>query len=219
VSEAPQPALVEPADEAPARTPERQVLAERIARRNEARAQHARLTEARERLNLRGLRDTRDEAAEALRQAETSARRQFVDRFLSGATAVDAVTVATATETLARAQQRYDEAAAADKLIEAELADVASHISIAQLGVARAVSDVLRTDSAVRAVLRRYEEMQQALADLAHCLGVIVSANGIPPDKRLWDIPGRLYPDPALAGFWAAAIEMLGRDADTELPG
>jgi hypothetical protein len=137
VSEAPQPALVEPADEAPARTPERQVLAERIARRNEARAQHARLTEARERLNLRGLRDTRDEAAEALRQAETSAPRQFVDRFLSGATAVDAVTVATATETLARAQQRYDEAAAADKLIEAELADVASHISIAQLGVAR----------------------------------------------------------------------------------
>lgn len=107
--------------------------------------------------------------------------------------------MATATETLARAQQRYDEAAAADKLIEAELADVASHISIAQLGVARAVSDVLRTDSAVRAVLRRYEETQQALADLAHCLGVIVfPRTGSRPTSGAGIFPDSYIPTPPL---------------------
>ena len=117
----------------PQRSAERQHLrrADR-APRYQLLAHAARLSDARERLNLRELKASRAQAAAALRNAEEQAPQQLVDRLL-GAVAADVLTVADATARLAEEETAYDEASAARVLLDDELEEIRLQLGVLRL--------------------------------------------------------------------------------------
>ena len=116
----------------PQRSAERQHLDALIERRDQLLAHAARLSDARERLNLRELKASRAQAAAALRNAEEQAPQQLVDRLL-GAVAADVLTVADATARLAEEETAYDEATAARVLLDDELEEIRLQLGVLRL--------------------------------------------------------------------------------------
>lgn len=202
------------------RSGERQVLAAAIQRRNEARERHRQLVQARDRLDLRELRDIRDAATTALRKSEEEGPKRLISR-LMGTEAVDELTASDATQALAEAQRGFDEATGAATLLDSEIEDVRLRIGLLDLRVDNARAEVLKADGAVQALLRRHRETVGALLALDRALERIASANGLKPEQRHWNAsrPADEYPDrDKLAGFWHAAIEQLRDDPDGTLP-
>ena len=147
----------------PQRSAERQHLrrADR-APRYQLLAHAARLSDARERLNLRELKASRAQAAAALRNAEEQAPQQLVDRLL-GAVAADVLTVADATARLAEEETAYDEATAARVLLDDELEEIRLQLGVLRLRCDNALSAVLQTDPRVEMLWQRHHEARQVV--------------------------------------------------------
>ena len=201
----------------PQRSAERQHLrrADR-APRYQLLAHAARLSDARERLNLRELKASRAQAAAALRNAEEQAPQQLVDRLL-GAVAADVLTVADATARLAEEETAYDEASAARVLLDDELEEIRLQLGVLRLRCDNALSAVLQTDPRVEMLWQRHHEARQVVADLDRCLRVVDHAGGIEPADR-GCAAFREYPDRGNSEAWKLAVAKLAVDADALLP-
>jgi chromosome segregation ATPase len=204
------------ADEAPRRTPERERLAEVIARRTALRADLAKLNEAAARaLTMVGDARRRAEAAEAgLAEAKKAEAETLVSAFVAGDDAAmarvqkanDAIEKAAAE--LARAQKIRD-------AIGGEIRDLRSRDEMAKLSLDDAVRKVIATDPATRALLAEFKNQLRNMTDLRRAIEFIESS--LPPDLRAWR---SAEPWPELPGDapWRAALAALEHEADALLP-
>jgi hypothetical protein len=203
------------------RSPERADLAARIAKRDAAREQHAKLTAARARLDIHRLDAARIEAAAALQRVEDEAPQRLVNR-LMGLGGPAGTTVDEARRALDQTQQAYDEAEAAAKLLDGEIEETRLRVGVLDLGLSSALGEALQAAPEVAALLARYHEARANLLAIDWALQEVSRAGGIPPSNRFWDSgrPAADFPDrDKLAEPWRTAIAALADDPDAELPG
>ena len=228
-------------------TPERQALAEAIARREAAHAELSRVREAYDRIELygeNGVIRAVEVAERQLRESRERAPHRLVDRLLGGVAVADEVEVAE--QGLATAQRAKAEALIAQRQFEDEI------LPAAQRAVERAEGEVKAAATAVLfplvepaiAELERSERAVVAAGDRLKWLqnqGVVQIRRAAPGGTMLddgslearaqralfnlemppvrWDaIMRELHETTRRTGDWEAALHRLMTDAEAELP-
>jgi chromosome segregation ATPase len=202
--------------DAPPRTPEREALAEAIARRDTATKQLARIQAAHERASntIYDLKDSVDKAIATLDEAKAGEGSYLAAVALGDADAAlspvkaAAAAVEEANDQLGTARRTRDALEAEMKAVESELMWTKSKLD-------DAVRDVVRADPAIRklagdhaAADRHYNDLHRAMETMQRYL---------PDDLKFWHGTGR-WPDLTGAATWSAAITALASDAGAPLP-
>ena len=204
--------LVATGSGAPARSPARQYLADRIARVVELTQALDRVRQARAKIGHRWEAGAAVERAEEkLREAQEIEPRRLVDEILGRSSEKSLVAAAEATLTAAieeETRRRQIHAA-----LDEEERETQATLDFAEMRRRDALRDVLAADPAVIGLLREYETARRRVANLRQQLFEVRA--GLSPH---WDIRPAPAPDAGIAMPWRAAVEALGRDADALLP-
>ncbi|HXP04283.1 MAG TPA: hypothetical protein VN808_09190 [Stellaceae bacterium] len=213
----------------PARSPERQALADAQERHADAVTQQERVAEAQQRTSdaLYGkLLPAIERSREALAAAKTHEPRRLVDAALGKPGTRS--TVADAERELADAERRADESRRTRTLLAEEARRASDAVEAARHVLDNAVATVIASDPAKIAAVAEFFRTGRRLLRLARVIRTLnivapgVSADDIGLFVRIGDIvqPGNLNstlyrPDPA----FAAALSALRDDPDVALPG
>jgi hypothetical protein len=195
------------------RTPEREKLAREIARVAEASAELDRVRQAMTKTGEPWARDGVVERAEAaLLEARERAPAQLVADILQGGRRSD---VARAEAALQVAREEATSQRATARLLAAEERQAIEKLQRATGWRQLAVTEVLKTDLAVAALLAQYKAAKLRVEDLTWALREV--SLGLP---YAWDVP-RVdeMADRGAGQPWREAVAMLALDADAPLPG
>jgi hypothetical protein len=209
-----------PSTPTPARSAERQRLAEAIERLSEARADLARLAAARAKTPQPWQVSGEVEAARAaLDEARADEPERLVGQLL-GEEAHGADPVAVANAALREAEAKLTRSREVRSLLDERERAATSALEAAEGAVRTARAAVLQADPAVVALLAGHREAQRRAAEIAASLGH-VGATGIPHAHRHWDDQRHEFAtrDLSAAATWAAAVAALATDPDAPLPG
>jgi hypothetical protein len=203
-------------DDGGARTPEREGLAEVIARRTALRADLAELNEAAGRaFDMRVAARRALAAAEAgLAEAKRAESANLVRSFIECDDAA-MVRVQKANDAIEKAAAELAHAQKIGDAIDGEIRDLRSRDEMAKLSLNDAVRKVIATDPATRALLAEFKKQLRDLTGLRRAIEFIESS--LPPDLRSWR---SAEPWPELPGDapWRAALAALEHEADASLP-
>jgi len=203
----------------PARTPERQALADAIERQRETTAALERIEAARVKAaSLRYAAEQRiNDAQAAIDDARESAPGRLVDRLLSD----DADTAggddpeASATAALARAEADERTAAEACALLDGQIAEARGSARLAEVRVGDRIAAVLQAE-AFPQLIARLEALRYEVAAMSLIMGAV---SRFAPMGYHYEAQ-RNYPDASMAGAhaWRDAVERLRQDAGAPLP-
>jgi hypothetical protein len=212
----------------PARSPERQRLADAIERHAEATTQAERVAQVQRRMHdeffSRRLPD-QQAAEEALAEAREREPRRLVDAVLGVTADPTLATVAEAEAALAVAQQAVGDARRASPLLDEEARRAEFDVSEAARRLGQAFDEVVRSDESRSAQLGELNRLIDRALDVARGLrtGGLTALGGRKHGLvlRIEEEPAPLgtavlfKPDPA----WLSALAALRRDPDAALPG
>jgi chromosome segregation ATPase len=202
--------------DAPPRSPEREQLAEAIARRDTATKQLVRIAAAHERVSntIYDLKDSVDKAIATLDE-EKAGEGSYLAAVALGEADAALSPVKAAAAVVEEANDQLGTARRTRDALEAEMKAVESELMWAKSKLDDAVRDVVRADPAIRklaadhaAANRHYNDLHRAMETVQYFL---------PDDLKFWHGTGR-WPDLAAAATWSAAITALASDADAPLP-
>lgn len=194
------------------RSPERQHLADRIARVTELTQALDRVRQARAKIGPTWEASAGVERAEEkLKEAQEGEPRRLVDEILGRGSAKS--TVADAEAALAAAKAEEARRRSMHALLDEEERATQASLDLAEMRCRDALREVLAADPAVSALHREYETARQRVANLQRqCFEVRA---GLEPH---WDIRPAPSPDGGVEQPWRAAVEALSRDPDAALP-
>jgi chromosome segregation ATPase len=205
----------------PPRTPEREQLAEAIAKRNDANRELGDIEAA-----LLTVRNTVDVAtiavAEKTKALETAkgANADYLARAALGRSGnVLPPSVQDARLALQDAQDQLDAARSTVALFENNRQVTVDEVSYAERDVDRAVEAVVKASTEIRALVGRLKAAYAELVDVRNALRAMQSR--LPDDLKILgsvDIPSIHQDDLKLAATWRTAVAALVKDADAELP-
>ena len=197
--------------DAPPRSPEREQLAEAIARRDTATKQLARIQAAHERASntIYDLKDSVDKAIAALDAAKVGEESYLAAVALGDADAAlspvkaAAAAVEEANDQLGTARRTRD-------ALETETKAAENDLMFADMALDKCVGDVVRAEPAVRKLAAEYAAAQRAMEAVQSYL---------PDDFLYWHGSGS-FPDAELVAVaaWRAVLKELRTDADAPLP-
>jgi hypothetical protein len=206
------------------RSPERQALADAIAKHSAATEHQNRVELARQRLedDLYGtFQPTVAAARRAIAEAREIAPEMLIDRVLRNESISGGVTVAQSQTMLADAERRVEEARAARRLMVEEAVAADQAVARATTAVDAAVRAVIAADRV--ALLREYHRVGTRFLQLAQALRstgfsvALGAANDVNTAAKALGLagPGDLSaPDAAFVGW----VQALPEDADAQLP-
>jgi hypothetical protein len=205
----------------PPRSPEREQLAEAIAKRNDANRELGDIEAA-----LSKTRNTVDAAeiavAEKTKALETAkiANTEFLAREALGRPGdTPPHSVQEARIALQAAQDKLDAAHSTVALFENNRRVTIGEVSSAERGVDSAVEGVVKASTEIRALVGRLKTAYAELVDVRNALQVM--RERLPDDLKIIgsvDIPRINLDDLKLAATWKAAVAALASDADAPLP-
>ena len=209
------------AGEPPERSPEREQLAEALAKRNDANHELGDIEAA-----LLRARNTVDAAtiavAEKTKALETAkgANTDYLARAALGKSGdVPPPSVQEARIALQDAQDKLDAARSTVALFENNRQVTIGEVSYAERDVDRAVEAVVKASTEIRALVGRLKTAYAELVDVRNALRAMQSR--LPDNLKIMgsvDIPSIHQDDLKLAATWRAAIAALATDPDALLP-
>jgi chromosome segregation ATPase len=204
------------ATEPPERTPERQSLAQAIARHDAAAKRLAAITAAHERASgaVYDLKDGVDKAIAALDEAKAG-EGSYLAAIALGEADATLSPVKTAAANVEQANDQLGTVRRTRDALEAEMKAVESELMWAKSKLDDAVRDVVRADPAIRKLAGDHAAADRHYNDLHRAMETV--QNFLPDDLKFWHGTGR-WPDLAAAATWSAAITALAGDADAPLP-
>jgi chromosome segregation ATPase len=204
--------------DAPPRSPEREQLAEAIARRDTATKQLARIQAAHERASntIYDLKDSVDKAIAALDAAKVGEESYLAAVALGDADAAlspvkaAAAAVEEANDQLGTARRTRD-------ALETETKAAENDLMFADMALDKCVGDVVRAEPAVRKLAAEYAAARRRAVDLQRAMEAVQSY--LPDDFLYWHGSGS-FPDAELVAVaaWRAVLKELRTDADAPLP-
>ena len=201
---------------AQSRSPQRQALAEALARRNSLDAQLTALLKAKEQAWRNVLAAERAiAAAEAnIETAKIAAAKHITDAAL-GRAGPAPISMRDARAAVQDAKDEHEARVAACDGLKAQIEKVEQSRSLLNLAVDDALRAVIANDPVVHGLLQRWAALQRESADVRAALH---SLSGLlPKEASGWDAI-RNYPDLHLEAQWAAALNALRADPDAPLP-
>jgi chromosome segregation ATPase len=203
--------------EPPPRTPEREALAEAIARRDAATKQLARVQAALDRASdaVYDSKDGVDKAIAALDEAKADEGRHLTAVALGEADAALSP-VKTAAAVVEQANEQLATARAMRTALEAEIKTAENDLMWTKNKIDDAVSAAVKTDPAVRQLVADFEAASKTYAELRQAMNV-VRRERMPDTPGSWDSVRNWSELPA-ATAWKVAIDALASDADALLP-
>jgi chromosome segregation ATPase len=202
--------------DAPPRSPEREQLAEAIARRDTATKQLVRIAAAHERASetVYDLKDSVDKAIATLDEAKAG-EGSYLAAVALGEADATLSPVKAAAAAVEEANDQLGTARRTRDALEAEMKAVESELMWAKSKLDDAVRDVVRADPAIRKLAADFSSANRHYNDLHRAMETV--QNFLPDDLKYWHGTGR-WPDLAAAATWSAAITALASDADARLP-
>jgi DNA repair exonuclease SbcCD ATPase subunit len=207
--------------ESPPRSPEREQLAEAIAKRNDANRELGDIEAA-----LLRARNTVDAAtiavAEKTKALETAkgANADYLARAALGRSGdVPPPSVQEARIALQDAQDKLDAARSTVALFENNRQATVDEVSYAERDVDRSAEAVVKASTEIRALVGRLKTSYAELVDVRNALRAMQSR--LPDDLKILgsvDIPSIHQDDLKLAATWRTAVAALASDADALLP-
>ena len=203
--------------DAPPRTPEREALAEAIARRDTATKQLVRIAAAHEHASetVYDLKDSVDKAIATLDEAKAGEGSYLAAVALGDADAAlspvkaAAAAVEEANDQLGTARRTRD-------ALEAEMKAVESELMWAKSKLDEAVGDAVKADPATARLVAVFNEAERRFMSLRQAMGV-VGTSRLPKGSEFWDCQHN-WPALTDAPVWQAAVTALASDADAPLP-
>lgn len=201
----------------PARTPERVALAAAIQA-------YAELKQALDenRMSQKRAEDAKFNAIRAVDAANKAIEEAKIADAESVATGTAGGAVKAARTALQDAEDNYESAKVAEKLLSDRSGDVSN--SIEDMRLKRAVADVIRTSPEIASLLQRYQSARAEFHNIHGVLGVLFSAKVLPRELEvavqnidIREVVHRGLPDSPIAASVQAWIEKLKSDADAEL--
>jgi chromosome segregation ATPase len=203
--------------DAPPRTPERESLAEAIARHAEATDQLAAVRAARERTE-----EARHSAEEATAKAKAAIEQAKIDTaaaLVGGTPGAPGTSVKAARAALQDCEDALEAAVAAGSVLAESAEEAERELARAERDVDRAVEAVVKASTEIRALVGRLKTAYAELVDVRNALRAVQSR--LPDDLKILgsvDIPSIHQDDLKLAATWRAAIAALATDPDALLP-
>jgi chromosome segregation ATPase len=202
--------------EPPPRSPEREQLAEAIARRDTASKQLVRVQAAHERASntIYDLKDSVDKAIAALDAAKVG-EESYLAAVALGEADASLSPVKTAVANVEQANDLLDTARRTRDALEAEIKAAEREIMFADMALDKCVGDVARADPAIRKLAAEYAAARRRAVDLQSAMEAVQSY--LPDDLQFWH--GSI-PAAELVGVaaWKAVLQTLRTDADAPLP-
>jgi hypothetical protein len=207
------------AGDPPLRSPEREQLAEAIARHDAARERLAAIKTAQERAfdNVLNLKDAAAEATTALEQAKADEPRQLVESFIGGTTAEVASPVRAAAAAVEEANARLAAARQMREALSGEEKAAERELQWAEIKLGDAVREAVKADPATARLVAAFNEAERNYKELQQSLGII-GTDRLPEAAKFWNCVHRSEELPN-AKQWRAALEALRTDANAPLPG
>jgi chromosome segregation ATPase len=200
----------------PPRSPEREQLAEAIARHADAARQIARIRAAQERAadTVYEAKDRIAMAISALDEAKAT-EGSFLAAIALGESAASASPVKDCAAAVEQANDQLDTARRTRDALETEMKAVESEMLFASMAVDKCVGDVVRDAPAIRALAGQYAAAQRRAVDLQRAMETVQSF--LPDDLQFWhgSIPAA---ELISVVAWKAALQTLRTDADAPLP-
>jgi chromosome segregation ATPase len=205
------------AGEAPPRTPEREQLAEAIARRDTATKQLARIQAAHERASdtVYELKDGVDKAIATLNEAKAG-EGSYLAAVALGEADVALSPVKTAAANVEQANDQLGTARRTRAALEAEIKVVERELMFADMALDERIADAVRADPAVRQLVTDFEVASKTYAELRQAM-TAVRCEWLPDASRSWDSI-RNWPEMPTVATWKAALAALRENADAPLP-
>ena len=200
----------------PPRTPEREALAEAIARRDTATKQLARIQTAHERASntIYDLKDSVDKAIATLDEAKAGEGSYLAAVALGDADAALSP-VKAAAAAVEEANDQLGRCRATRDALEAEVKSAERELMWADMALDKCVGDVVRADPAIRKLATEYAAAQRRAVDLQRAMEAVQSY--LPDDLQFWhgSIP---VAELVAVAAWRAVLKELRTDADAPLP-
>jgi len=198
----------------PPRSPEREKLAERIARVDELTAGLDRIRQARAKIGETWEASAAVARAETkLKEAQESEPRRLVDEILGRGSAKSLV--ADAEAMLKAAAEEKARRGSMHQILDEEERKIQDALQVAEISRQAALGEVLRSDPSVAALYRDYQTARAHVGDLFNVLRAI--AAGMPDG---WDaFPANWLSDRGQGQLWRAAAEALRTNPDATFPG
>jgi chromosome segregation ATPase len=204
--------------DAPPRSPEREQLAEAIARRDTAEKQLVRVRAAHERASntIYDLKDSVDKAIATLDEAKVGEGGYLTSVALGEADAALSP-VKTAVANVEQANDQLGTARRTRDALETEIKAAERELMFADMALGKCVGDVVRADPAVRQLAAEYAAARRRAVDLQRSMEAVQAY--LPDDICHWHGSGS-FPDAELVVVtaWRAVLKELRTDADAELP-
>jgi chromosome segregation ATPase len=203
--------------DAPPRSPEREQLAEAIARRDTATKHLKRIQAAHERASntIYDLKDRVDKVIATLDEAKAGEGSYLAAVALGEADAALSP-VKTAAANVEQANDLLDTARRTRDALETEIKAVERELMFADMATDERIADAVRTDPAVRQLVADFEAASKTYAELRQAM-TAVRREWLPDASRSWDSI-RNWPEMPTAVAWKAALAALREDADAPLP-
>jgi chromosome segregation ATPase len=203
------------AGEAPPRSPEREQLAEAIARHEEATDRLAAVRAARDRNEeaRHGAEESVAKATAGIERAKTDAAAALVGG------APGALSVSSARAALQEREDSLVAVIAAGGILAEHAEDAERELGRSERAVDAAVEGVVKASAEIRALVGRLKPAYEELVDVRNALRMMQSR--LPDDLRIMggvDIPSIHQDDLKLAATWRTAVAALASDADAPLP-
>jgi chromosome segregation ATPase len=204
--------------DAPPRTPEREQLAEAIARRDTATQQLARIQAAHERA-ADTVYEAKDSVAKAI--AALDAAKAGEGSYLAAVALGEADAALSPIKTAAAAvEEANDQLYTARHMrdaLEAEIKSAERELMWAKSKLDEAVGEAVNADPATARLVAVFNEAERRFMSLRQAMGV-VGTSRLPKGSEFWDCQ-HSWPELPDAAQWKAAFEALRTDADAPLPG
>lgn len=198
------------------RTPERQKLADAIAKGNSAVRHLNALRDAHRRADEQTVAvfGAVDETAAKLREAQADESRRLADAFVGGGSGADVL--APEAEALNSAKRDLDRLRRTRDALATQVRDAEHAAEGAARRVAEAIRAVVSSDPAVEELLAEHERRRRAFEATYVALALLQHDASLPCARDNW----RLEREPDLTGAadWVEALKALETDADAPLP-
>ena len=203
--------------DAPPRTPQREDLAEAIARRDTATKYLTRIQAAHERASetVYDLKDSVDKAIAMLDEAKAGEGSYLAAVALGEADAALSP-IKTAAAAVEEANDQLYTARHMRDALEAEIKSAERELMWAKSKLDDAVNDAVKADPATARLVAVFNEAERRFMSLRQAMGV-VGTSRLPQGCEFWDCQ-HSWPELPGAPVWQAAIEALRTDADAPLP-
>ena len=203
--------------DAPPRTPEREQLAEAIARRDTATKQLARIQAAHERA-ADAVYEAKDSVAKAIAalDAAKAGEGSYLAAVALGEADAALSPIKTATAAVEEANDQLYTARHMRDALEAEIKSAERELMWAKSKLDDAVHAAVKADPATARLVAVFNEAERRFMSLRQAMGV-VGTSRLPKGSEFWDCQHN-WPALTDAPVWQAAVTALASDADAPLP-